>query len=127
MKYKNLWHSDSFLRRQVTAILSRLLVSDRRKVEGILSNQISSGVSNTVTLASQIILFKDIEKLDNKLLYYLFPKMGQKPYPLWKFLVLCSVLNSEKIRIDESIKKKILEYIKDPYYLYWLESQYNIN
>ncbi|GIP17527.1 hypothetical protein J40TS1_31690 [Paenibacillus montaniterrae] len=126
-QYKNLWQTDSFLRRQVTAILARLLISDRRSVEALLSNQISSGIPNTVTLASQIMLFKDIEKLDNKLSYYLFPKMKQNPYPLWKFLVLCSVLNSEKIRTNESIKKKIVEHVKDPYYLYWLESQYNIN
>lgn len=120
------WQKDSFLRRQVTAVLSRLLKTNSIKVENLLSNQISSGIPNTVTLASQILQFKNIEKIDKKLSSYLFPKKKQKPYPLAKFLVLCSVLNSEHIRSDESYHKKIIEHIEDPYYLKWLDAQYNI-
>lgn len=74
MKYKNKWQTDSFLRRQVTAILSRLLNFKNKDVGEILQNQITSGVINTVTLANQILLFSNIEKLDNKLSYYLFQK-----------------------------------------------------
>ncbi len=51
-KYQNLWQTDTFLRRQVTAILSRLLITNSIKVEKLLFNQISSGVTNTVTLAN---------------------------------------------------------------------------
>lgn len=125
-KYENLWQSDSFLRRQVTATLSRLL-KDNIKVQHILQTQLSSGVVNASTLADQILSFEKIEKLDDKLNYYLFPKNIQRPYPLSKFLVLCSVLNSEKIRGDKSIKKKILHQISDPYYLKWLDTTYNIS
>ncbi|UNK20801.1 RNA-directed DNA polymerase [Paenibacillus sp. N3/727] len=126
-KYKNLWQTETFLRRQVTAIISRLLTTNEKSGEALLASQISSGVPNTVTLASQILTFRDLEKLESKMLLYLFPTVIQRPYPLPKFLVLCSVLNSEKIRIDSSVKEKIISYIKDPYYLKWLDLQYNIN
>ena len=126
-KYQNLWQTDSFLRRQVTSILSRLLITNNKTVIALLFNQISSGITNTVTLANQIFQFSNIERLDNKLNFYLFPKEIQRPYPLGKFLVLCSVLNSEKIRTDKLFKEKIRYQIKDPYYLKWLDIQYNIN
>jgi len=126
-KYQNLWQSDSFLRRQVTAIMGRLLNTNSKDVEALLYTQISSGVTNTVSLANQIQLFSQVGALDKKLRFYLFPTKPQRPYPLPKFLVLCSVLNSEGIRADENIKKSVLEHIKDPYYRKWLDHQYNIN
>lgn len=125
-KYQNLWQSDSFLRRQVTAVMSRLLVTNSKEIDELLRIQISSGVVSTVSLANQIQLFSGIEKLDGKLRFYLFPKNEQRPYPLPKFLVLCSVLNSKKIRNNESIRDAVLDHVHDPYYRKWLEHQYNI-
>lgn len=126
-KFENIWQSDTFLRRQATAILSRLLKTNSKVVEKILFNQISSGITNTVTLGTQLLQFAELETLDQKLTYYLFPNKPQRPYPLSKFLVLCSILNSEKIRNDETVKAKIKHQIKDPYFLRWLDYQYNIN
>jgi hypothetical protein len=125
-KYNNKWQTDAFLRRQVTAVLARLLNIDKKSTEALLQNQITSGVANTVTLANQIFIFSSIEKLDNKLMYYLFPKQLQKPYPLSKFLVLCSVLNSEHIRLNNQVKNLVMKSISDPYYLKWIEESYNI-
>lgn len=126
-KYKNKWLKDSFLRRQVTAILSRLLPYDSETVHEILQSQLVSGISNTVSLAHQVLAFSEIEKLDKKLLFYLFPKNTKSPYPLSKFLVLSSVLNSRCIRENTTIIKKIKNQINDPYYLKWLAVQYNID
>ena len=125
-KYQNLWQSDSFLRRQVTAVMGRLLITNSKEVDSLLYTQISSGITNTVSLANQILQFSDIQKLDGKLRFYLFPKKPQRPYPLSKFIVLCSVLNSEKIRTDPDVKKAILNHVKDPYYRKWLYQQYNV-
>lgn len=125
-KYQNLWQSDSFLRRQVTAVMGRLLITNSKEVDSLLYTQLSSGITNTVSLANQILQFSDIQKLDGKLRFYLFPKKPQRPYPLSKFIVLCSVLNSEKIRTDPDIKKAILNHVKDPYYRKWLYQQYNV-
>ncbi|UMY53104.1 RNA-directed DNA polymerase [Paenibacillus peoriae] len=126
-KYKNKWQTDTFLRRQVTATLSRLLNFNNKVVEEILYSQISSGVPNTVTLANQILLFSSLDKVEPKMMMYLFQPKIQSPYPLGKFLVLCSALNSEQIRNNDAIKLKIKEHIHDPYYLKWLEMQYNIS
>jgi hypothetical protein len=126
-KYKNIWISDSFLRRQITAVLGRLLIFNNQEVDTILYNQISSGINNTVSLANQILQFSSIECLDGKLRFYLFPEKLQRPYPHSKFMVLCSILNSEKIRNNEDIKLSVMKHIVDPYYLKWLDFQYNIN
>jgi hypothetical protein len=126
-KYQNLWQSDSFLRRQVTAVMGRLMITNSKEVDSLLYTQVSSGITNTVALANQILHFSKIEKLDEKLRFYLFPQKPQRPYPLPKFLVLCSILNSEKVRTDNDVKKAVLEHVKDPYYRKWLDHQYNIN
>jgi Reverse transcriptase (RNA-dependent DNA polymerase). len=125
-RYQYIWNNDTFLRRQVTSILSRLLFNNNKDVIKLLNNQISSGVSNTVTLANQIYFFKNSNALDSKTNFYLFPQSKQKIYPLPKFLVLCSVLNSESVRNDITIREKVKEYITDPYYKKWIELQYNI-
>lgn len=127
-KYKNLWQSDSFLRRQATAVLARVYPADKEKVRQILQSQVSSGESNTVSLANQLQLFLDLKSFDGLLNFYLFPPNKiQRPYPLSKFLVLCSVLNSEDIRTNPDIRRKILDYIFDPYYLKWLDYNYGIS
>lgn len=125
-KFQYIWNNDTFLRRQVTSILSRLLFNNNNDVIKLLNSQISSGIPNTVTLANQIYYFKNSNQIDSKLNFYLFPQNKQKVYPLSKFLVLCSVLNSEKIRNDQYVRDKVKEYISDPYFKKWIELQYNI-
>jgi hypothetical protein len=125
-KYKNLWQSDSFLRRQVTGVMARLLITNSNEVDDLLKLQVSSGVASTVSLANQIQNFSVLAKLDTKLSFYLFPKSQQRPYPLQKFLVLCSVLNSQMVRTDPLVRDKVLSHVHDPYYRKWLDHQYNI-
>lgn len=127
IKYKPLWQSNSFMRRQATAIFSRLHIIDPKKVEGILSSQISSGDPNTVSIATQIEQFTCLQELNKILTPYLFTIKKQNPYPLPKFLVMCSVLNSEKIRTDKTITSRILSNISDPYYRKWLKDNYGIS
>lgn len=127
IKYKNLWEKEAFLRRQTTSVLARVLIYSEDKVVKILENQISSGIMDTVSIATQIKLFSKQVALDKKLSYYLFPTLKPKQYPLSKFLILCSILNSEVIRRDLGIRRKIKEYVNDAYYLKWLEISYNIN
>jgi Reverse transcriptase (RNA-dependent DNA polymerase) len=127
IRYKSTWLSDSFLRRQITSILGRLLIVNSKEVDALLYMQISSGINGTVSLANQILQFSKIECLDGKLRFYLFPEKPQRPYPHSKFMVLCSVLNSDKIRNDITVKKSVMEHVLDPYYRKWLDFQYNIN
>jgi len=38
--------------------------------------------------------------------------------------VLCSVLNSDKIKNNKDVRNNIVKFVKDPYYLKWLSHQY---
>ncbi|MEW8442237.1 MAG: RNA-directed DNA polymerase [Candidatus Thiodiazotropha taylori] len=126
LKYRNYWNGHSFLRRQVTASLSRLLPLNTEKVNGLLSDQKLSGIPSTVSVANQLSLFSELGSLEKKVRMYLFPTHSPKVYPHAKFLVLCSVLNSEAIRNDPSIKKSVEEYITDRTYRYWLKECYGL-
>lgn len=125
-KYENIWTLDPFLRRQVTSILSRLLIYDKAKVKKLLEQQIATGIPQTVSVASQIMNFSFVEAMSGRMRMYLFPTNRPPIYPLSKFLVLCSLLNSEKIRLDPTVQAFIKENISDSYYRKWIESQYNI-
>ena len=79
-----------------------------------------------MSVANQFAFFAVLDIPESKLDMYLFPTMKQRTYPLGKFLVLCSVLNSEKIRQNKAVGKKIHETISDPYYRKWLNVQYGV-
>ena len=125
-KFKSLWKMHQFLRRQITGLLGRLYLSDRTKIENLIANQISTAEPHVVSLASSIDQAKDKTVEETRINMYLFPDNKQKVYPLSKFLILCSYLNSDVYRNSENVKTKCLEIIKDPYYLRWLDVQYNI-
>lgn len=126
IKYTNLWQADTFLRRQVTAALARIYMYNQDKVERLLKTQIASGVPNTVSVANQILQFAEIDKFEEKIKMYLFPDKSPTQYPFYKFIVLCSLLNSEKIRTNERVKELIRLKVNDNYYRKWIEYQYNI-
>ncbi|MEM6845108.1 MAG: RNA-directed DNA polymerase [Bacteroidota bacterium] len=124
-KFQNLWQRDNFLRRQVTCSLARIYTSSKKEeVKSLLQAQISSGIMNVVSPAAQIVSFAKFKSLDKKLSSYLF--YTNEHFPLSKFLVLCSVLNSSDIRNDHKNKEKIIRFVNDPYYLHWLNTQFNI-
>lgn len=124
--YENIWKSDPFLRRQVTTSLSRAYMANPSKVTTILKQQISTGIPQIVSLSSQLLSFSSFDNLPSKINMYLFPTHKQKRYPLSKFLVLCSLLNSESVRTNEIIKSKVKEYIVDDYQKKWIVAHYNI-
>ncbi|HHE32431.1 MAG TPA: RNA-directed DNA polymerase [Chlorobaculum parvum] len=126
VQFQNLWQSDSFLRRQVTAALARLLYLQNSRVQEILGIQFSSGNLSTITLANQLRSAMFEKELNPKISLYLFNPNFKKPFSVQRFLVLCSFLNSDDFRSRPYVKEKVLSTIKDPYYLKWLELQYNI-
>lgn len=126
-KYENIWRTEPFLRRQVTAVLSRLYVVDEEGIVKILDSLIATGDESTVSLALQIKRFAKAEKLSSRLYPYLFPKNRHRIYPHSKFMVLCSVLNSKEIRSREDITSRIFDQIKDRYYLKILKDDYGLS
>lgn len=125
-KYENIWKSHPFLRRQTTSIMARLLLYKEDSVRKMLSLQIATSEPQVVSVATTILSFKNNVTIEGKVKMYLFPKSKPRIYPLQKFLVLCSFLNSEIYRNDPDIQKNIKEYIKDEHYRKWIEFQYNI-
>lgn len=126
-KYENIWQGDNFLRRQVTCSLARLYTStNSEEVKNLLRTQASSGIISVVSAATQILSFAKLDDIDKVLRPYLFHKNNRKNYPLHKFLVLCSVLNSKAIRKNQSLRSEILTFVDDPYFLKILEVQYNV-
>jgi Reverse transcriptase (RNA-dependent DNA polymerase) len=125
VRFQNLWQSNSYLRRQATAVLPRLFIYNKGKVSELLTTQISSGVASTISIASQIAFFSTLEFVEFKLNSYLFHP--NQRFNLQKFLVLCAVLNSDKVRHNSEVRKKIRTQIKDAYYVKWLKEQYNIS
>ena len=128
MEYEGIWKSSPFLRRQVTSCMSRLLNYKEDKVTTFLRRQISTSESQVVSVATSILEWKQTKSIEGKVNLYLFSDSPyqQETYPLQKFLVLCTFLNSDTYRNDVEIKKRIVSYIKDPYYKKWIEFQYNI-
>ena len=124
-KYEYIWKTHPFLRRQVTSIMSRILMFDQSTVINFLEKQIATSEPQVVSVANTILKFMNLKNLESKVRMYLFPK-AYRIYPLQKFLVLCSFLNSKKIREDYQFIKQIKKNITDPYYRKWLELQYNI-
>lgn len=124
--YKGIWNSHPFLRRQVTSIMGRLYLYKEDKVRKFLDNQISTAEQQVVSTANNLINLKNLDIIEGKVKMYLFPQNKYKTYPLQKFLVLCSFLNSDTYRVDKDINDKIKYHIDDPYYRKWLELQYNI-
>lgn len=124
--YDYIWKTHPFLRRQVTSIMGRLLNYRKDRITKFLQSQIATSESQVVSVANTILIFSELKVIEQKVKMYLFPQTKYKIYPYQKFLVLCSFLNSETFRQDDDIKKKILENITDPFYLKWLDYQYNI-
>lgn len=126
MDYKGIWNSHPFLRRQVTSIMGRLFLYKEDRVRTFLETQISTAEQQVVSTANNLINLKKLTSIEGKVKLYLFPQNKYKTYPLQKFLVLCSFLNSETYRTDKDVIEKIKFHIDDPYYRKWLELQYNV-
>jgi hypothetical protein len=125
-KYENIWRTSPFLRRSVTAIMARLVPYKEEKVKAFLQRQISTGEPQVVSIANQILSFSSVRNVESKINMYLFPAKKPVNYPMQKFLVLCSILNSDTARKDIKLRKNVVEYINDSYFRKWLEFQYEI-
>lgn len=125
-KYENIWRTSPFLRRQVTAAMARILPVKESKCRQFLESQISTSETPIASLANQIVMFARLPSLESKVRMYLFQDPRPTVYPLHKFIVLCSFLNSHQIREDKGIRSEVSEYLEDAYYLKWVNVQYKI-
>ncbi|MEL7005182.1 MAG: RNA-directed DNA polymerase [Bacteroidota bacterium] len=128
-KYDFIWKSTPFLRRQVISILGRIYTLRKDEINQMLDMQISTSESQVVSVANSIKMFSEAESLEEKVRLYLFPQgeYQHRIYPLSKFVVLCSFLNSEKVRNTPLVRDLVKEQISDPFYKKWIEVQYAIS
>jgi hypothetical protein len=124
-KYQNKWKKEPFLRRQVTAVMSRVLKTDTKKIEQFLKQQAQSNDISTVSIANHILDFSEMKELRIGIYGYIFPTKLNF-YSLERYLVLCSALNSPEIRNLKVIKEAARSYINDEYYKKWLDVTYDI-
>lgn len=117
---RDIWINEPFLSRQVVSILPRIIVFKEEKVLEILEEQISNGTPDAASVAKNIKNLLNIKSIDKKLNPYLFYKNKPTTYPLPKFLILLTVLQSSELIKKEEIIKKAKENINDVWYLYWL-------
>ncbi|MCE2504529.1 MAG: RNA-directed DNA polymerase [Chlorobi bacterium] len=124
--FESEWKKEPFLRRQVTATMSRIYKYDTEKIESALKSQTQSNDISTVSIANHILDFADKKTIEFHVNSYLFPN-NLRRYTLERFLVLCSVLNSDEVRQEGEIQRKVKKFVTDKYYLRWLDVSYNIS
>lgn len=117
---KSIWEQEPFLTRQIVSVLPRIRCFKRDSVERIIQEQISIGPEDAASVAHNIINLESLVSLDKRITMYLFPDNIPKEYPLAKYLILSSVLESESICFDKEIQNKLGKYITDPWMKYWL-------
>jgi hypothetical protein len=126
-KLKNFWIRDPFLCRQVMAATPRLLSYKPVEVTKLLKEQVAYGPRESASVANAILEFSNLKIIPPQLSLYLFPTKYYGAYPLPKFLILLSILNSINIPKDDALKKKIFEFMSDPYYRFWIEKEFGID
>lgn len=121
---RKIWSKDSFLSRQVTAVLPRLWYVKKKNIDNLLDDQMKKGLFDVTSVAVNVHYLAEIDSYPVSLREYLFPRKKSKVYPLQKFLILLNVLYSEKFRSDSKFKDKVYKYIDDPWYIYRLDHFY---
>lgn len=122
---REIWKNHPFLSRQVTAVIPRIYPHSPEFSVQFLVNQINSGLPDSSSVASHILhLLRLKGKSNKKLTPYIFTKTPQTPYPLPKFLILYSFLNSFNLKMDVGTINKVKRYIDDPWYLKWCKEYF---
>ncbi len=120
-----IWNKYSFLRRQVISVLPRLYSYSKKWVVNLFHQEMNSGDINAASVAHQIEYFSKLSRIDNKIKFYIFPDKIQDIYPLPKFFVLCSVLNSDSLMNKKGFSNNVKKHITDPYYTKWIKHYFN--
>lgn len=117
---KSFWENDPFLRRQVVSILPRIFPYRPEWVEDRIEEELINGVEESASVASNIKYLSQLETIPFKINSYLFPTQKQKIYPLPKYLILFCCLQSRNIQRSENTRKKVSDYVKDPWMQHWI-------
>lgn len=67
VKYENIWKKHPFLRRQITSIMSRVLIYRKEWVTKFLQKQIATSETQVVSVANAILSFSEFDRIEKKL------------------------------------------------------------
>ncbi|MDP4490139.1 RNA-directed DNA polymerase [Pseudoalteromonas piscicida] len=118
---KSLWEHEPFLTRQVVSILPRIRSFKSSEVDKILDEQISIGPEDAASVAHNIRFLEEVQELDKKLKPYMFPDKKPRTYPVQKFLILLSLMESDELRKSEAFQNEVSKNIVDPWMKHWLK------
>jgi reverse transcriptase-like protein len=113
---------EPFFARQRIAGLARAIGINPRLVLGHWRTEISTGYSDSASVANNLLAFSaaPFPTKQNRLYLYLFPTKQHRSYPLPKFLVLCAVAYSEAIAGKTFKRPEVAAHVNDPWYQHWL-------
>ena len=119
---------EAFFGRQAMAALTRALGINRRTVERFWTEEIARGPGDSGSVAVNLKTFseKPFPARSNRAHKYLFPDSVQFPYPLPKFLILCSIAASDANRGIAKRREEVDTHLRCPWYRHWI-NQINPN
>lgn len=121
---KSLWEHEPFITRQVVSVLPRVRPFKSDVVDQMLLEQISIGPEDAASVAHNILFLERVTDLDKKLKPYMFPDIPPSKYPLPKFLILLTLLESEDMRKNNKFLGLVSDHIKDPWMKHWINEYY---
>jgi hypothetical protein len=114
---------EPFFARQRIAVLSRGLAVNASVVLRAWRTERLSGYSDSASVANSLLQFAggNFPHKTHRLYTYLFPKKPQNPYPLPKFLLLCTLAYGDT-RSRQTVRRgEVDSHVSDPWYRHWLK------
>lgn len=114
---------EPFFARQRIAVLSRGLAINARAVLRAWRTERLTGYSDSASVANNLLDFAraSFPRRAHRLYAYLFPKKPQNPYPLPKFLLLCTLAYSDATAGRKATRPELNSHVDDPWYRHWLK------
>ncbi len=111
---------DSFLARQVIAVLTRAAGINFQKVQRTWNQEVSRGAADSASVAVNLLGFAGggFPLRSSAAYVYLFPKKSTGRYPLAKFLLLCAIAGGEKNKGKTTPRPEVAKFVVDP----WMQS-----
>jgi len=119
---------DAFFSRQAMAVVARGIGINSKIVINTWSKELSTGSSDSASVANNLnaIWAHGFPTTRHRLYQYLFPKNKQIVYPVYKFLILCVLAQSDIENGIVTNRPVVKEYVTNAWYIHWLK-QININ
>jgi hypothetical protein len=116
-KARKIAKGDSFLARQIIAVLARAAGLNFSRVLRTWNQEVSRGAADSASVAVSLLRFAQggFPSKSKAAYQYLFPKKMSRPYPSGKFLLLCAIAADEKRRGLTTPRPEVVKFVVDPW------------